>query len=126
MPTLKELLKEMAEGMPEGGTAIDSATVTTYKGRKIELRETTGLDETIVTKLLGSKFTPNSAGAMLYRSGLMARSVVSIDGEKPNPIRKAEDIDLFWATFTSKEKAQIDKKYSQLNEFKEDDEQLSE
>ena len=126
MPTLKELLKEMAEDMPEGGTTIEATSVTTYKGRVIVLRETTGLDETIVTKLLGKKFTPDSAGAMSYRAGLMARSVVSIDGEKPNPIRKAEDIDLFWATFTSKEKAQTDKKYSALNEFKEDDEQLSE
>ena len=122
---LSQLLKEMANSLPEGkDQEIGGETITLYSGKVVQLRETTGLDETIVTRMLGKKFTADAAGAILYRTGLMARSVVSIDGEKPAEIKNAKDIDLFWARFTSKEKSQIDKAYSKLNEFKEDDEEL--
>ena len=122
---LSQLLKEMANSLPEGkDQEIGGETITLYSGKVVQLRETTGLDETIVTRMLGKKFTADAAGAILYRTGLMARSVVSIDSEKPAEIKNAKDIDLFWARFTSKEKSQIDKAYSKLNEFKEDDEEL--
>ncbi|MBE3584836.1 MAG: hypothetical protein IMW94_01440 [Thermoanaerobacter sp.] len=123
---LSEMLKDLAENLPaEKDRDLSSRTVTLYTGRVVELRETTGLDEAIVARMLGPKFTANAAGAMLYRNALMARAVVSIDGEKAPPVLRTEDVDKFWAGFTSKEKAQIDRAYAALNEFKpEEDETL--
>lgn len=98
--------------------------ITLPKGTKVELRETTGFDEILVTKMLGARFTANPAGALLYRMTMCATSIVSIDDAPVDRPSKVEDVEIFWSKFTSKEKAYIEKEYSRLNEVTANDEEL--
>lgn len=49
-------------------------------GRVVEMREQMGNDEMIVAGQLGDLFTPDGAGAMIFSTCLIVRTIKSIDG----------------------------------------------
>lgn len=91
----------------------------------VKLRETTGLDETIVLRHLGDKFKSNGYGAMLYRNGMIGRAVKEV-----RDARQREDAEFvvlqptnaegFINSLSSKEKAALEIAYSELNDLTDD------
>lgn len=90
-------------------------------GRKVKVYETTGLDEMIAAKVIGKELDKFGSGAVQLRYVNVAFSIKEIDGQ---PIRRPTNLNgvrEFMAKFTSKQLGKISKAYSELNEYKDDE-----
>lgn len=85
-------------------------------GRIIEMREQVGNDEMIVAAQLGKVFTPDGGGAVVFQSCLIARTIVSIDEKKCEPLRGYESYRDFLGQFSGKDLTRIKKLYEKLND----------
>jgi hypothetical protein len=84
-------------------------------GRIVEMRESTGADEMIVSGELGDTFTANGAGAIIFQSCLIAKTVTSIDGKPIMPMRGFTAYRDFAGSFKSKDWNKIKNLYDKLN-----------
>lgn len=84
-------------------------------GRLVEMREMLGSDEMIVAGQLGGVFEPNGAGAVIFQSCLIVRTIVSVDGVEPPRFRNYEGVRDFLAGFKGKDYSKIKKLFEKLN-----------
>lgn len=109
-----QVMHEPASDQPEQQPLADNQ-VKLSDGRVVEMREQLGNDEMIVAAQLGNVFTPDGAGAVIFQSCLIARTITSIDGVKPQPMRNYEAYRDFLAQFKGKDFNRIKKLYEKLN-----------
>lgn len=86
------------------------------------IRETTGLDETLVLRKLGKDFQPTGGGALMFRNAMLARSIVKIkkDGGEYVPFDRTKADD-FLNNLGSRAKAVLDAAYSAVNDLTEEE-----
>lgn len=84
-------------------------------GRVVELRESTGADEMIVSAELGDTFTANGAGAVIFQSCLIAKTVTKINGQPLPPMRGFKTYREFAGGFKTKDWNKIKNLYTALN-----------
>ncbi|KEO82995.1 hypothetical protein [Tumebacillus flagellatus] len=84
-------------------------------GRLVEMREMIGSDEMIVAGQLGGVFEPNGAGAVIFQSCLIVRTIVKVDGMEPPRFRNYEGVRDFLAGFKGKDYTKIKKLFEKLN-----------
>lgn len=84
-------------------------------GRIVEMRESTGADEMIVSAELGDNFQANGAGYTIMQSCLTAKTVTKIDGQPIPTIRGYAAYRDFTAGFKSKDWNRIKTLYNTLN-----------
>lgn len=84
-------------------------------GRILEMRELIGSDEMIVAGQLGDVFEPNGAGAVIFQTCLIARTITKVGDQEPPRFRSYEMVRDFLGNFKGKDYAKIKKLFEQLN-----------
>jgi len=84
-------------------------------GRVVEMRESTGADEMIVSAELGDNFEANGGGFLIMRSCLVAKTITKIDGKPIQPMRGFGAYRDFAASFKAKDWNKIRALYDRLN-----------
>jgi hypothetical protein len=84
-------------------------------GRLVEMREMIGSDEMIVAGQLGGVFEPNGAGAVIFQSCLIVRTILKVDGVEPPRFRNYEGVRDFLGGFKGKDYTKIKKLFEKLN-----------
>lgn len=85
-------------------------------GRIIEMRETTGADEMVVSAELGDTFATNGGGMVIFQSCLIAKSIDKIDNKPVPPMRDFSEYRDFMDLFRSKDWSKIRAVYLKLND----------
>lgn len=84
-------------------------------GRIVEIRESTGADEMVISGELGDTFEANGGGFLIMRSCLIAKSITSINGNPVPPMRGFEQYRDFAGSFKTKDWNKIRELYDRLN-----------
>ena len=84
-------------------------------GRIVELRELLGSDEMIVAGQLGDVFEANGSGAIIFQNCLIARTIVKVNEQPVQPLRKYEDVRDFLSGFKAKDYLKIKRLFDKVN-----------
>ena len=90
-------------------------------GRKVKIVETTGLDEMIAAKVIGKEMDKFGSGVVQLRYINVAFAIREIDEQQVKRPVNINEVRTLMTKFTSKQLGKINKAYSNLNEYKEDD-----
>lgn len=99
----------------QNGTELQENQVRLSDGRIVEMRELVGSDEMIVAGQLGDVFEPNGAGAVIFQTCLIARTITKVGGIDTPRFRNYEGVREFLSNFKGKDYAKIKKLFETLN-----------